>query len=202
MVYVRKNAHQNFRESDYLLALETSQELVQNTSDEAIRFFHVVWKAKVPNKAAVSLDFVHSFNNLHAKGLNLTTSSCTHYGDLEEDVGHVLFKCSKTKDVCDRCTFGKLYDTPMASTMEDFCRVILDTSPTCWNIFMITLRGLWIRRNKHFHGQFDRREAGVEVMMKQMLLDYSNANKKDVSGRVSSTQPTFMGKKPQIDIQL
>ncbi|GKC88379.1 receptor protein kinase TMK1-like protein [Tanacetum coccineum] len=90
--------------------------------------------------------------------------------------------------------FGKLYDTPHASTIGDFCGVILDTSPTCWDIW-----GLWTRRNKHFHRQIDRREADAEVMAKQMLLDYSDANKKDVSGGFGSTQITHVGvwKKPQ-----
>ncbi|GKE65841.1 reverse transcriptase, partial [Tanacetum coccineum] len=54
-------------------------------------------------------------------------------------------------------------------------------------------------RNKHFHRQFDRREANVEIMAKQMLLDYSDANKKDGSRGVDSIQTTFVGvwKKPQ-----
>nr|GEV42066.1 reverse transcriptase [Tanacetum cinerariifolium]GEW03615.1 reverse transcriptase [Tanacetum cinerariifolium]GEW03640.1 reverse transcriptase [Tanacetum cinerariifolium] len=88
----------------FLLALETSQELVQIYSDEALRLFHAVWKAK-------------------ARGLNITTSSCAHCGDLGEDVVHVLFKCSKAKDVWDRCSFGKLYVTPGAITIGDFCRI-------------------------------------------------------------------------------
>ncbi|PWA73584.1 hypothetical protein CTI12_AA146360 [Artemisia annua] len=120
----------------------------------------------------------------------------------EEDVVHVLFKCSKAKDVWDRCSFGKLYDTPGASTMHDFCRLILDTSPTCWDFFMIILWGLWTRRNKHFHAQLDRREADVEVMAKQILLDYSNANKKVVSRGIGLTQTTSVSvwKKPQVDM--
>ncbi|GJS08077.1 reverse transcriptase [Tanacetum coccineum] len=139
--------------SAYFLALKTSQELVQISSDEAVKFFHAVWMAK----------------------------------------------CPKAKDVWDRCSFGKLYDTPHASTIGDFCRVILDTSPMCWDIFTIILWGLWIRLNKHFHRQIDRREADMEVMAKQMLLDYSDANKKDVSRGFGSTQITHVGvwKKPQ-----
>ncbi|GKA60077.1 hypothetical protein Tco_0759390 [Tanacetum coccineum] len=38
-----------------------------------------------------------------------------------------------------------------------------------------------------------RREADVEVMAKQMLLDYFDANKKDVSGGFDSTQTASVG---------
>nr|GEW36879.1 reverse transcriptase [Tanacetum cinerariifolium] len=70
----------------YLLALETSQELVQNDSDEAIKIFHAIWMAK------------------------------------------------------------------------------------------------------YFHGQSYRREAAVEVMAKQLLLDYLSANKKDLARRMETPQ--------------
>ncbi|GJS88481.1 ribonuclease H-like domain-containing protein [Tanacetum coccineum] len=53
--------------------------------------------------------------------------------------------------------------------------------------------GLWTIRNKHFHRQFDRREANVEIMAKKMQLDYSDANKKDGSGGVDLTQTASVG---------
>ncbi|GJY38210.1 reverse transcriptase [Tanacetum coccineum] len=150
--------------------------MVQIYSDEAVRLFHVVWKEKVPNKVKIFVrrawhNFVPSINNLQARGLNITASSCTHCGDPEEDVVHVLFKCLKAKGVWDRCSFKKLYDTPGATTIGDFCRVVLDTFPTCWDIF------------------YDN----------SLLLDYSDANKKDGSRGVDSIQTTFVGvwKKPQ-----
>ncbi|GJU89517.1 reverse transcriptase [Tanacetum coccineum] len=68
--------------STYLLDLETSQELVQNNSDEAIKIFHAIWMAM---------------------GLNLITTSCTHCGETGEDVLRVLFRCSKAKEgLCTR----------------------------------------------------------------------------------------------------
>ncbi|GKB20418.1 hypothetical protein Tco_0854341 [Tanacetum coccineum] len=54
---------------------------------------------------------------------------------------------------------------------------------------MIILWGLWTRRNKHFHRQIDRREADVEVMAKQMLLDYSDENKK--TSQEGSARPNY-----------
>ncbi|PWA52122.1 hypothetical protein CTI12_AA457560 [Artemisia annua] len=139
--------------SAYLLALQMSQEPVQNNSEEAVKFFHAIWMAK-PG----------------------------------EDVPHVLFRCSKAKEVWDRCIFGRFYDTPGAITMEDFCGIILDTYPSFWDDFMMILWGLWTRRNKHFHGQADRREADVEVMANWILLDYSNANKKMLARRMGTPQ--------------
>ncbi|GKB03476.1 reverse transcriptase [Tanacetum coccineum] len=128
--------------STYLLALETSQELVQNNSDEAIKFSCYKRRAKVP----------------------------------------------------------KFYETQGAVTMEDFCSIILDHSPTHWDDFMMILWGLWTRRNKHFHGQAERREVAVEVMAKRLLLDYFNANKKEIARRVGTPQTNSRNvwMKPQV----
>ncbi|GKF28626.1 hypothetical protein Tco_0094968, partial [Tanacetum coccineum] len=49
VIYVRdllNNEGEFSCKSAYLLALETSQELVQNNSDEAIKIFHAIWMAK------------------------------------------------------------------------------------------------------------------------------------------------------------
>ncbi|GJR86482.1 reverse transcriptase [Tanacetum coccineum] len=167
--------------SAYQLALETSQELVQNNSDEALEIFHAIWMEKVPNKVKIFLwqawhNYIPYIDNLCARGLNLTITSCTHCGEPGEDVLHVLFRCSKAKQVWDRC-------------MEDFCSIILDHSPTHWDDFMMILWGLWTRRNKHFHGQAERWDVAVEVMAKRLLLDYFNANKKEITRRVG-TPPT------------
>ncbi|PWA76154.1 hypothetical protein CTI12_AA238720 [Artemisia annua] len=179
--------------SAYILALETSQELVQNNSEEAIKFSHAIWMAKVPNKVKIFVwrawhNFIPSIDNLRARGLNLTMTSCTHCGEPGEDVLHVLFRCSKAKEVWDRCIFGRFYDTSGAITMGDFCSIILDAYPTCWDDFMMILWVLWTRRNKHFHGQVDSRETDVEVTAKRILSDYSNANKKVLATRVETPQ--------------
>ncbi|GJT41078.1 reverse transcriptase [Tanacetum coccineum] len=176
--------------SAYLLALETSQELVQNNSDEALKIFHAIWMEKVPNKVKIFLwqawhNYIPYIDNLRARGLNLTITSCTHCGEPGEDVLHVLFRCSKAKQVWDRCIFGRFYETQGAVTIEDFCSIILDHSPTHWDDFMMILWGLWTRRNKHFHGQAERWEVAVEVMAKRLLLDYFNANKKEIARRES-----------------
>ncbi|GJR35426.1 reverse transcriptase [Tanacetum coccineum] len=50
---------------------------------------------------------------------------------------------------------------------------------------MMILWGLWTKRNKHSHGQVERREDVLEVMAKRILLDYCNANiKLKESGKV------------------
>ncbi|GJX88621.1 reverse transcriptase, partial [Tanacetum coccineum] len=97
-----------------------------------------------------------------------------------EDMIHVLFKCPSTKQIWDRCNFGRFYDMDGMITLDDFCHVILNKFPMAWENFLMILWGLWTRRNKRrnkkFHGQLNEKDANVEVMSKLLLMDYHKAN--------------------------
>ncbi|GJY78845.1 hypothetical protein Tco_0484646 [Tanacetum coccineum] len=150
--------------SAYLLALEMSQELVQNNSDEAIKIFHAIWMAK----EKICYMYCSDAQKLRRYGI--------------------------------RVFCGRFYETQGAVTMEDFCSIILNHSPTHWDVFMMILSGLWTRQNKHFHGQAERREVDVEVMMKRLLLDYLSANKKEITRHqgMPQTSSRDVWTKPQV----
>nr|GEW86844.1 reverse transcriptase [Tanacetum cinerariifolium] len=171
--------------SAYYLELESSQHIVQNISEESANLLRAIWNAKVPNKVKLFLwrawkNYLPTINNLQARGLSLTSVSCTHCDRMGEDMIHVLFKCPSTKQVWDRCNFGRFYDMDGMITLYDFCRVILNKFPMAWGNFLMILWGLWTRRNKKFHGQLNEKDAYVEVMSKFLLLDYHKANQRNL----------------------
>ncbi|GJT03450.1 hypothetical protein Tco_0824619 [Tanacetum coccineum] len=77
--------------------------------------------------------------------------------------------------------FGKFYDTVGAITFDDFCLVILSKFRMGWENFLMTLWGLWTRRNRQFHGQISERDMRVEVLARQLLVDYHKANERELS---------------------
>ena len=66
---------------------------------------------------------------------------------------------------------------------------------------MMTLWGLWTRRNKNFHGQLDGRDWRVDVFVKGILTEYHMANRGDTSrvGVVVQERKTSRWAKPQFD---
>ncbi|PWA53683.1 reverse transcriptase [Artemisia annua] len=144
--------------SAYYLALESAQHMVENVCEESTTLLRAIWNANVPNKIKLFLwrawkNYLPTINNLQARGLNLTSVSCTHCDQVGEDVIHVLFKCPSARQVWDRCNFDRFYDTDGAVTLDDFCQVFLNKFPMEWENFLMILWGLWRRRNKQFHGQ-------------------------------------------------
>ncbi|GKB49276.1 reverse transcriptase [Tanacetum coccineum] len=118
--------------SAYYIALETSEDIMENLPEETNTLLRAIWKTKVPIKVKLFLwrdwkNYVPTIDNLQARGLNLASVSCTHCRHVGEDVIHVFFKCPQTKEVWDRCSFGKFYNTVVgAVTFDDFCHVILN----------------------------------------------------------------------------
>nr|GFA75385.1 hypothetical protein [Tanacetum cinerariifolium] len=142
-------------------------------------------------------------------GLNLTITSCAHCGEPREDVLHVLFRCSKAKeDIFVRGEFS--CKSAYLLAIETSQELVQNNSNEALKIF----HAIWMakglvhivasqekmcymycsdaqnlrRRNKHFHGQAERKEVAVEVMAKRLLLDYFNANKKEIARRVETPQ--------------
>ncbi|PWA42716.1 hypothetical protein CTI12_AA440500 [Artemisia annua] len=158
----------------YFLALDSVDEMEQSVSEERIRLWWALWKANVPNKIKLFVwralhNYVPSVENMQVRGLNVTTVACTLCGEFGEDVMHVLYKCLAAKEVWIRCGFGYLYEVNGPDTLEDLCGITLGNNSLSWETFVMTLWGLWTRRNKKFHGQLDGRDWRVDVFIKGIL---------------------------------
>ncbi|GKC80909.1 reverse transcriptase [Tanacetum coccineum] len=108
-------------------------------------------------------------DNCKTRGLTLTSLTCTHCGEIGEDVMHILYKCSMAKEVWIRSGFGYLYEGNDPDTLDDFCCMILKNSSLSWETFIMIPWGLWARRNKNFHGQHDGRDQEVDAAVKHIL---------------------------------
>ncbi|GKC11627.1 reverse transcriptase, partial [Tanacetum coccineum] len=188
--------------SAYYLELESSQHIVQNVFEESTTLLRAIWNAKVPNKIKLFLwrawkNYLTTINNLQARGLSLTSVSYTHCDQVGEDVIHVLFKCPSTKQVWDRCNFGRFYDMDEVVTLDDFSHVILNKFHMVWENFLTIQWGLWTRRNKKFHGQVNEKDTNVEVMVKLLLMDYHKANQQQLT--TTRTKATVIWTKPNGD---
>ena len=147
----------------YFLALDSVDDMEQSVSKERIRLWRALWKANEPNKIKLFVwralhNYVPSVENMQARGLTLTSEACTHCGEFGEDAMHVLYKCLAVKEVWIRCEFGYFYEVNGPDTLEDLCGMTLGNSSLSWETFIMTLWGLWTRRNKNFHGQLDGRD--------------------------------------------
>ncbi|GJU66877.1 reverse transcriptase, partial [Tanacetum coccineum] len=98
-------------------------------------------------------NYVPTIDNLQSRGLS-QTFSCTHCGGTTKNIVHVMFKCSAAKEVWNR------YE---------------------WEIFMMILWGLWIRRNKRSHDQLNGREGNVEAVAKFVLSEHHMANQREIT---------------------
>ncbi|GJZ48376.1 reverse transcriptase [Tanacetum coccineum] len=144
--------------SAYYIALETFEDIMENLPEETNTLLRAIWKAKVHIKVKLFVwrvwkNYVPTIDNLQARGLNLASVSCTHCRHIGEDVIHVLFKCPQSKEVWDRCSFGKFYDTVGAITFDDFCHVILN------------------KRKGHESGSFSK------ITTKRMIVDFPHQMK-------------------------
>ncbi|GKF13866.1 reverse transcriptase, partial [Tanacetum coccineum] len=73
--------------------------------------------------------------------------------------------------------------------------------PAEWEIFMMTLWGLWTRRNKRFHGQLNGREGNVEAIAKLLLSKHHMENHREIITGTSRLHNTHTGvwSKPEVD---
>ncbi|GJX03021.1 reverse transcriptase [Tanacetum coccineum] len=62
--------------------------------------------------------------------------------------------------------------------------------------FLITLWGLWTRRNRQCHGQISERDKRVEILAIQLLVDYHKANERGLS---TSNEASLRWAKPRGD---
>ncbi|GJZ74583.1 reverse transcriptase [Tanacetum coccineum] len=70
-----------------------------------------------------------------------------------------------------------------------------------WEIFMMTLWGLWTRRNKRFHGQLNGREGNVEAIAKLFLSEHHIANQREIITSTTMLHNTHTGvwSRPEAD---
>nr|GEV72389.1 ribonuclease H [Tanacetum cinerariifolium] len=88
-----------------------------------------------------------------------------------------------------------------AATFHDFCRLILDSCRAKWEIFMMIMWRLWLRRRKRFHGQLNDREGNVKAIAKLLLSEHHMANQREIITGTNRLHNTHMGvwSRPEAD---